>query len=226
MWVLPSAHLPQRALARMSQSRLLRKYLGRPYLRSEHLDLEPFARLLSATWRFVRAYGVHLHGLIQLQAARTQSVGTFFFRNRPELELLTRLINQKPRGSTVGLTILGCSKGAEVYSMSYAIRGARPDLKVSICAIDISKDILEFAEAGVYSLKSRNGSESSGADPLTDRWESRHEHLQRSTFINFRTHVVRGDGGDVRPGGGPCEGQATVPGGDQVAPWGRTEIPA
>jgi chemotaxis methyl-accepting protein methylase len=162
--VLP-ARIPQSALARMSQSRLLRKYLGRPYLLVNIWIWNHLPASLGS-WRLVRAHGVHLHSLIQLQATRRQYVGTFFFRNRPELELLIRLIDQKYRGSTLDVTVLGCSKGAEVYSVSYAIRCARTDLKVSICAVDISKDILEFAEAGVYSLKSHNDSGAPTPGPL------------------------------------------------------------
>jgi chemotaxis methyl-accepting protein methylase len=140
----------------MSQSRFLRKYLGRPYLLFNiwiwnHLPAS------SASWRLVRGYGCHLHRLIQLRATRTQSVGTFFFRNRPELELLIRLLDQKRQSSTLNVTVLACSKGAEVYSISYSIRCARTDFKVRLCALDISKDILEFAEAGVYSLRSPDG---------------------------------------------------------------------
>ena len=112
-----------------------------------------------ASWRLVIGYGRHLHSLIQLRATRRQCVGTFFFRNRPELELLIRLLDQKRQSSTLNVTVLACSKGAEVYSISYAIRCARTDLKVRLCAVDISKDILEFAEAGVYSL----GHDGSGA---------------------------------------------------------------
>jgi len=86
-------------------------------------------------------------------------VGTFFFRNRPELELLIRLLGQKGHGSMLDITVLACSKGAEVYSISYAIRCSRPDLRVRLHALDIDTDILEFAEAGVYSLKATNGSQ-------------------------------------------------------------------
>jgi chemotaxis methyl-accepting protein methylase len=51
------------------------------------------------------------------------------------------------------MAVLGCSKGAEVYSMSYAIRTARQDLKLRLTAVDIDKDALEFAKPGVYSLR-------------------------------------------------------------------------
>src|SRR5262245_22078244 len=152
----------------MSQSRFLRKYLGRPYLLMNILIWNHLPASL-ASWRPVRRYGCHLHSLIQLRAARRQYVGTFFFPNRPELELLIRLLDQKRQSSTLNLTVLACSKGAEVYSISYAIRCARTDLKVRLCALDISKDILEFAEAGVYSLRSHDGSgaaPSLGSGPL------------------------------------------------------------
>ncbi len=105
--------------------------------------------------RLGRTYGAHLHKLIQLRSARMQHMGTFFFRNRPELELLTRLLDPKRQGSTLDLTILGCSKGAEVYSFSYSISSARPDLNLRLHALDIDPDALEFAKEGIYSLKSR-----------------------------------------------------------------------
>src|SRR5208337_5568893 len=131
----------------MSRSKLLRKCLGRPYLRA-NIWIWSRLRVSLRSTPFVRRYGCHLQSLIQLGAMRTQSTGTFFFRNRPELELLLRLLKQNQAGSTIEMAILGCSKGAEVYSFSYAIRSARPDLNLRIRAMDISKETLEFAEGG------------------------------------------------------------------------------
>jgi SAM-dependent methyltransferase len=48
--------------------------------------------------------------------------------------------------------VLGCSTGAEVYSVASAIRSARPDLRLSMHAVDISKAAVEFAKRGRYSL--------------------------------------------------------------------------
>lgn len=149
----------------MSQSSFLRKFLGRPYLLGgmwiwRHLPTSLTLR------RALRAYGVHLHALVQLRATRRQSVATFFFRNRPELELLIRLIDQKREGSTLDVAVLACSKGAEVYSISCAIRCSRPDLKIRLRALDIDRDILGFAEAGVYSLRTNNGSGSTSPASL------------------------------------------------------------
>jgi O-antigen/teichoic acid export membrane protein/chemotaxis methyl-accepting protein methylase len=153
--MLPSANMPETVLERVCQTRFFREYLARPYLPGgawiwSHLP----ASLTSC--HPLRAYGVHLHSLIQARATRKQSVGTFFFRNRPELELLLRLLDQNYRDSSLNLAVVACSTGAEVYSISYAVRSARPDLKVRLRALDIDRDVLEFAQGGVYPLGSRD----------------------------------------------------------------------
>jgi chemotaxis protein methyltransferase CheR len=99
-----------------------------------------------------RAYGRHLHSLVCHHADRFQNHSTFFLRNRPELDLMCRLADEKPLGSPHKITIVACSKGAEVYSIVWAIRSVRPDLQLSVHAIDISPEIVSFAEQGVYSL--------------------------------------------------------------------------
>jgi SAM-dependent methyltransferase len=98
----------------------------------------------------VRCYGAWLHTVVCLRASRQQYFGTFFLRNRPMLELMRRLARQKADGSTLRIVVLACSIGAEVYSILWTIRRARPDLKVVLCAVDISKKALNFAEKGIY----------------------------------------------------------------------------
>jgi chemotaxis methyl-accepting protein methylase len=98
----------------------------------------------------IRAYGAWLHSSVRLLATRQQYFGTFFLRNRPALEMMRRLAEEKAKGSTLRIAVLACSIGAEVYSILWTIRSARPDLKVLVCAVDISKEILNFAEKGVY----------------------------------------------------------------------------
>src|SRR4029077_10612294 len=98
----------------------------------------------------VHSYGAWLHTLVCLRATRQQFFGTFFLRNRPALELMRRLAAQKPHGATLRITVLGCSIGAEVYSILWIIRSARPHLKVLLNAVDISEQILRFAEEGIY----------------------------------------------------------------------------
>jgi SAM-dependent methyltransferase len=99
----------------------------------------------------IRSYGTWLHNLVCLRARREMYFGTFFLRNRPALELMRRLADQKANGSNLRVAVLACSIGAEVYSILWTIRSARPDLKVLLEAVDISKEILSFAEKGIYS---------------------------------------------------------------------------
>ena len=100
--------------------------------------------------RPMRSYGTFLHKLVCRRANRTQFTGTFFFRNRPELELMRRLTEQKTEGSTLNIAVLGCSIGAEVYSILSTIRAARPNLNVRVCAVDNSAEVLKVAKEAVY----------------------------------------------------------------------------
>ena len=113
----------------------------------------------------VQCYAVWFHTLVCLHASRRQYFGTFFMRNRPALELMRRLAQRKVQGSTLRIAVLACSIGAEVYSILWTIRSARPDLRVILYAVDISEKILNFAETGLYAA---NSSELVGA-PIFER---------------------------------------------------------
>jgi chemotaxis methyl-accepting protein methylase len=82
---------------------------------------------------------------------------------------MRRLALQKANGSTLRIAVVACSIGAEVYSILWTIRSARPDLKVVLSAVDISKEILSFAEKGIYGS---NASELVGV-PVLERLTAR-----------------------------------------------------
>jgi chemotaxis methyl-accepting protein methylase len=104
----------------------------------------------------VRAYGDFLHRLARMQNVRSQAFSTQFLRNRPTLELIRRLLAGVGTGDALRVTVLGCSTGAEAYSVAWRIHSARPDIRLSLNAIDISKQAVEFAKAGEYSLATAN----------------------------------------------------------------------
>jgi chemotaxis methyl-accepting protein methylase len=66
---------------------------------------------------------------------------------------MCRLVGRKAHGARMAVAVLACSKGAEVYSILWSIRASRPDLKVTLQAVDISQEIIDFAQEGAYSLK-------------------------------------------------------------------------
>jgi len=108
--------------------------------------------------RPVQAYGNHLHRMSRQRAGRDLSLThTFFFRNRPQLELIVKLLNKAPHGSTIDIAVVGWSNGAEIYSISYAVRRERPDVDLRITGLDVSRNMVEFARRGVY--RERNAAE-------------------------------------------------------------------
>lgn len=121
----------------------------------------PFLRVNEWVWsrlpssctafRPISLYVNFLHSLVKIGAERTQYHGTFFFRNRPELELIRSLATKRPCSGNWKIIVFACSNGAEVYSILWTIRSARPDLMLDVHAVDISKDILEIARQGRYS---------------------------------------------------------------------------
>jgi len=104
--------------------------------------------------RLGRAYGKHLHHLVCRYGDRRQSHSTFFLRNRPELELMLQLLDHTSQNARINISVVACSKGAEVYSILWKIRSTRPDLTVIASAVDISQEVIDFAAVGTYSLKS------------------------------------------------------------------------
>lgn len=116
----------------------------------------------------MRRYGAVLHKLVRRRANRTQFTGTFFLRNRPELELMRRLAARRPEASALNVAVLGCSIGAEIYSILLTIRSARPDLDVRVCAVDNSTEVLQVAKEAVYTSQTSDFVGSSIFERMTE----------------------------------------------------------
>jgi chemotaxis methyl-accepting protein methylase len=137
-----------------------------------------YIRLNTSLWKrlpstlrnaeLMRGYGTILNKLVRRRADRRQFTGTFFFRNRPQLELMRRLTGRKPEGSTLNIAIIGCSIGAEIYSILSTIRAARPDLNVRVCAVDNSAEVLKVAKEAVYTSQISDFVGSSIFERMTD----------------------------------------------------------
>jgi chemotaxis methyl-accepting protein methylase len=128
--------------------------------------LSAYIRLNRRLWRLlpvsitsrgpILSYADFVHYLVRLRGDRAQALNTYFLRNRPQLELIRRLIEPRRKGETLRVAVLGCSMGAEAYSVAWTIRSARPDLKLIFNAVDISQHAVEFAKRGIYPLASSN----------------------------------------------------------------------
>ncbi len=104
----------------------------------------------------IRLYGKCVHTLARIRGGRAQAFNTCFLRNRPELELIRRLLDTKSRGANLRVAVLGCSMGPEAYSVAWRMRSARPDLNLSIVGVDISPHAVATAQRGVYSTTSED----------------------------------------------------------------------
>jgi SAM-dependent methyltransferase len=99
----------------------------------------------------IHSYGHCLHTLARIHNVRTQAFSTHFLRNRPQLELIRRLVERSTKADTLRVAVLGCSTGAEAYSVAWTIRSARPGLQLVMHAVDISSLAVEVGKSGVYS---------------------------------------------------------------------------
>ncbi len=139
--------MAQAMLSRMAGLRILGKSPLGAYLRLNEWIWKRLPPSLTAL-RPITLYGHLMHSLVRLQAGRQMYLGTLFLRNRAELELIRRLSGKA--GHPMKIAVLGSSNGAEVYSISWAVRSAQPDLKLILQAVDISAKVLKFAQEGVY----------------------------------------------------------------------------
>ena len=105
----------------------------------------------SAAPRPVVAYGRLMHALVRSHGDRRQFLGTFFLRNRPQLELIGRLAELRAKGRAAKVAVLGCSIGAEAYSILWSFRSTHPGQRVLMTAVDISDEVIAVAREGVYS---------------------------------------------------------------------------
>ncbi len=138
-------------IARDESWKLFAKRFINLYLRVNRKLWEKLPPSYSTLWP-IRSYGDLLHKLARKHGARAQAPSTYFLRNRPQLELIRRLIERRAKTERLKVAVLGCSIGLEAYSIAWRIRSARPDLELTLHAVDIAKRSVEFGERGKYSL--------------------------------------------------------------------------
>jgi chemotaxis methyl-accepting protein methylase len=142
--------MPGTILERVAKARILGKSPVGAYLRANDWVWRRLPRSIAAL-RPMDSYGRFLHSLARLHTDREMYLGTFFFRNRPELELIGRLSHPIAARRPVRIAVLGCSNGAEVYSIRWTLRSLKPGVQLVLHAMDISAAALECAREGVYS---------------------------------------------------------------------------
>jgi chemotaxis methyl-accepting protein methylase/mannose-6-phosphate isomerase-like protein (cupin superfamily) len=148
---LPVPALGRRSLGRLARLRIFGKSPINAYLRVNRVLWNNLPASVFAS-PSMRSYGNFLHKLARMQGERGQALATFFLRNRPQLELIRRLAARRANGDPLRVAVLGCSTGAEAYSVAWTIRSALPDVRLILQAMDISKQAIEIGRSGSYPL--------------------------------------------------------------------------
>lgn len=78
---------------------------------------------------------------------------TCFLRNVPQLEVLRDLALKVPTGGRWRVFSVGCSTGAELYSLLWYLRSARSDFHISAVGVDIADTVVAKASSGEYLLE-------------------------------------------------------------------------
>jgi chemotaxis methyl-accepting protein methylase len=103
--------------------------------------------------RPMRRFGAAIYDRYVRETDRSQSHYTWFLRNPPQLELLRDLLHARASPDRpLRIASIGCSVGAELYSLLWMLRRARPDLPVAANGVDIVADAVEIARKGVYRI--------------------------------------------------------------------------
>jgi SAM-dependent methyltransferase len=102
------------------------------------------------TWKSTQKLGRRIHRRVSRLQPRGGGCFTRFFRNLPQLELVRDLVLERPRGEPVKIASIGCSTGAELYSVLWLIRTARLTRDVQALGIDLAEECVQAASRGVY----------------------------------------------------------------------------
>jgi chemotaxis methyl-accepting protein methylase len=103
-----------------------------------------------SSWAFLR-FGKLIHKAHIRWQGRVEGLQiTCFLRNVPLLEVLRDLALKVPTGGTWRVFSVGCSTGAELYSLLWYLRSARSDLQISAVGVDIAPAVIAKARSGRY----------------------------------------------------------------------------
>lgn len=102
------------------------------------------------SWKHTQDVGRWIHRRARRVQPRGGGCFTRFFRNLPQLELLRDLLFEKPGGAPIKIVSLGCSTGAELYSLLWLLRTARPAQGVQALGVDTEEECIQAASRGVY----------------------------------------------------------------------------
>ncbi|UNK48701.1 hypothetical protein MNR01_13240 [Lysobacter sp. S4-A87] len=109
--------------------------------------------------RPMRRLGAVIYNHYVRYTDRSQSHYTWFLRNPPQLALAADLIcSARPERTSLRVMSVGCSVGAELYSLLWLVRKTQPDISIDARGIDIVHDAIASARQATYRLEAPSSS--------------------------------------------------------------------
>lgn len=155
--MMPSRILSDAAIPWRRVGRLLHGAVSRVELPKDYPDraIEVLWNRLprpARSWKATQTIGHLIHRRVCRVRERGGGNYTRFFRNLPQLELLRDLALEMPRKDPLKILVLGCSTGAELYSLLWMVRTERPEQKVQAWGVDLSPACVQEAIDGIYPI--------------------------------------------------------------------------
>jgi chemotaxis protein methyltransferase CheR len=98
----------------------------------------------------LRAVGRWIYTRFTSRTMRFQSHYTQFMRNPSLVGTVAHLAAERATSRPLRIASMGCSTGAELYSVIAMIRSAAPDARIQAFGIDLAPDVVDAAKNGVY----------------------------------------------------------------------------
>ncbi len=124
----------------------------------QYLFVKPFMAVSRRIWwrapetmrrsRFFLEYGRLIHRFVRMRADINPNYFTCFMRNRPQYELIRDLAAGDSFPVPLRMAVVGCSKGAEVFSLKFLLQQA--GLAIHVTGIDISDGVLRTCREGRF----------------------------------------------------------------------------
>jgi len=99
-------------------------------------------------------------------------------------------------GQAVRICSMACSSGAELYSLLWILRKARPDLDVIPVGIDISEAVLEKARQGCYARDDMEFRGVPSENTPRDLFETEGSRLRVRNWVRKGAQWIQGDARD------------------------------
>lgn len=123
----------------------------------------PLLPLVRTIWRRIpttlratrpmRRLGMAIYDRYVRHTDRCQSHYTWFLRNPPQLALVADLILTAQGRTPVRVMSVGCSVGAELYSLMWLLRRLKPDLAIDARGVDVVPEAIAVARQASYRLE-------------------------------------------------------------------------